>query len=338
MIIHSKLNDNQIALVQKSIESLYKIQDRETLINSIVNEGAYLIGGGKVYLLIYDQFAKDYIPYMNGKADGNATRQLIKMIEKVGLHKGKYNTCKEMNNYWFFPYQENSEISGVLAVYPSSGSLSEQTIHMLKIFMESVPILLENSRLYLLMTRKTKSLTLMSQLHQLVSRYSFQEILAEIVGKIGEILESEMAGVMLYDPAENELCLQKPAFGIWDNSIIEQYRVSLDETSNAKNVFMTGIPSITNHAVNNAGYNQKMVQLFRARSIVTVPLSVDDKRIGVIHAINKKDNKYFTQMDVESLLEIGQQLGTILQSALQLPQELSKKKIGLKLNSTYPIN
>jgi len=343
----SKLNENQIALVQQSIEYLYSIQDRESLMKAIVDEASHLVGSGKVYLLVYDHIAKDLIPYSNAKIDRHKVKQLIKVAEDKVLHEGKHDEYVVNRNFWFFPYQENNKFSGVLALSPFSGSLSEELIKMMDIFMQSVPILLENSRLYLLMARKTKSLTLMGQLHQLVNRYSFQEILAEIVEKIGEMLGSEMAGIMLYDPDKNELRLQKPAFGEWSSSMIKQYRMSINEACNAKTVFMTGVPSITNEAFNNSNYNQEMVSLFQAKSIITVPLTVEDKRIGVIHAINKKDQKYFTQIDVQSLTEIGEQLGTLLQGALQLShqhptqqdrneieQYLSEQLIDLLLHNT----
>src|SRR5699024_4861793 len=209
----------------------------------------------------------------------------------------------------------------MLTIVPSDGRLPEEMINMLGVFMQSVPILLENSRLYLLMKRKTKSLTFMSQLHELINQYSLQETLEEIVEKVGEILDTEMAGIMLYDPNKNELRLQKPAFGIWDDAMIEQYSIPIHNTGNAKNVYMTGIPSITNDAYKSPNYNQKIVKLFQAKSIITVPLTVEDKRIGVLHAINKKDEKYFTQVDVQSLMELSEQLGTLIQGAFQLSRQ-----------------
>lgn len=317
----SNLNENQISFVQKIIESLYNIHDRELLIKEMLTAASYLIGEGRVYLFVHDKIAKDFIPYMNDELDRVEAKEIIKTIEKHQLHKRVGTDYVIHQGYWLFPYQENNTFSGMLVISPGDGPLTEEMINMLGVFMQSVPILLENSRLYLLMKRKTKSLTFMGQLHELVNQYSFQEILEEIVEKVGEILDTEMAGVMLYEPNENELRLQKPAFGIWNESLIEQYRVPIRDTGNAKNVFMTGIPSITNDAFQAAGYNRKIVKLFQAKSIITVPLTVEDKRIGVLHAINKKDEEYFTQVDVQSLMELSEQLGTLIQGALQLSRQ-----------------
>ena len=120
---------------------------------------------------------------------------------------------------------------------------------------------------------------------------------------------------MLYKPEKNELSLQKPAFGCWKDSVIEQYKVSLNENSNAKQVFLTGTASSCLDASQDKRYNHRFINLFNASTVITVPLVVDNKRIGIIHAINKKQG-YFTQDDLNLLLEISDQLGVILQGAI----------------------
>ena len=54
--------------------------------------------------------------------------------------------------------------------------------------MQSISVILENSRLFLMMQRKSKSLALINQLHQLINQYSLQDILTEMVEKVGELL------------------------------------------------------------------------------------------------------------------------------------------------------
>ena len=314
-----KLNENQIALLQTSIEDLYNIQDWETLTELIAVQAANLMGGGKALLFVFDQSLKELIPHSIGHIERSEVKRISTMTKELfgsmnGNQQEKY--ISQDQNY-FFPYTRQNQFSGVLALSPNHDSISKEQLKIMSIFMQSVPIILENSTFYLKMQRKTKNLSLMNQLHQVVNMYSFQEILAEIVGKVGELIDSEMAGIMLYEPEKNELVLQKPAFGFWDESIIEQYRVDLSDQSNAKNVFMNGVPTITKDAKKCAHYNQNFVELFQAKSIVTAPLIVENKRIGVIHAINKKNRGFFSQIDVESLMDLAEQLGILLKGALQ---------------------
>ncbi|MCQ6282400.1 helix-turn-helix domain-containing protein [Bacillus sp. EB600] len=312
------LNENQISLLQSSIESLHNTQDWERLTEMIVLQGIRLAGGGKGMFLVFDQSLKQLIPQASVKIEKTESKKIIKICREL-LDHDEYREQKNVthNQIHFFPYKHQKIFSGVLVLLSEQEQLSYEQIKLITMFMQSVSMVVENSRLYLRMQRKTASLTLMNQLHQLVNQFSFQEFLREIVQNLGEVLSSEMCGIMLYEPDQNELVLQKPAFGVWEENIINQYRVSLKDQSNAKDVFLSGIPSITSEASSERHYNQNLIKLFGVETLITVPLVVDDRRIGILHAINKK-NGYFTEDDMSLLMEISTQLGVLLEGALQL--------------------
>ncbi|MEH7385112.1 helix-turn-helix domain-containing protein [Bacillus sp. JJ1521] len=282
-------------------------------------EGLKLVGGGKGIFFVFDQSLKQLIPQSSQNLDKLEKKELIESTQQKfqQIELQTQRNIKE-NATYFFPITRQKAFTGVLVIIPQQEEeLSEKQINIVNFFMQSVPIILENSRLFLIMQRKSESLNFMTQLQRLVNQYSFQEILAEIVQKVGELLNSEMAGIMLYDPVHKELRLQKPAFGSWKDSIIGQYRVTLTEKSNARDVFLTGIPAITYDAQSDTRFNQNYVKLFKATSIITVPLVVDNKRIGILHAINKNDG-YFTQDDLNLLMDLSEQLGLTINAVLEM--------------------
>ena len=311
------LNENQIELLQGSLEYLHNIQDWELLTEAIVIEGVKQVGKGKGLFLVFDYSLKQLIPQASLDISKQEKKRITGIAQKLFLNESPQRCIQEGNTY-FFPIFRQREFSSVFVIEPQQSEfLSKEQISLITIFMQSISVVLENSRLFLIMQRKTKSLNLINQLHQLTNQYSFQDILAEMVQKVGELLHSEMAGVMLYKPDKNELVLQKPAFGFWDDSIIKQYRVSFNENSNAKQVFLTGISTITMDAAKDKRYNRSFIDLFQAKMVITVPLVVDQKRIGILHAINKKTG-FFTQDDLNLLLETADHLGVILEAAVQL--------------------
>ncbi len=119
---------------------------------------------------------------------------------------------------------------------------------------------------------------------------------------------------MLYDPERSELVLQQPAFGIDDPERIAAYHVALRDGGNAVKVFLSGRPYLTNDAPNDPRPIRRFVDLFEARTILTVPLIVEDQAIGVCHAINKRDGR-FTDEDLELLNLIAPLLAVSVQSA-----------------------
>ena len=119
---------------------------------------------------------------------------------------------------------------------------------------------------------------------------------------------------MLYDPEKNELVLQRPAFGIDDDDLISLYRVPLDGGGNAVTVFLTGEPYLSNDSFNDPRIIQRFARLFDARSILTVPLSVENRRIGVLHVCNKR-NGPFDQNDLQLLRLLADHLAALIENA-----------------------
>lgn len=319
---HLTSYEESMALLQKSIENIHNIKDWQQLTHAIVMNGLRLSKCQKGMFLLYDQSLKKMLLQANIGLNEHEIKRGMAVTQSTFIRfYPQKRTFFFQKGFHYFPIYTQNEFTGALVLYsPGEKLLPSDVLNLVRFYMQSVPIVLENSRLYLMIRRKSISLTYMNQLHHLIRHTSFQEVLAETVEKIGELLNSEMAGIMLYDPEKNELALQKPAFGLWDESLINEYRVKLSEKSNATNVFLTGIPSNTTDARTDERYNQFFVNLFKARSIITVPLVVDDKRIGVVHAINKKEG-VFTQDDLHLLEDIAAQLGTILDAALELRQK-----------------
>jgi PucR family transcriptional regulator, purine catabolism regulatory protein len=148
----------------------------------------------------------------------------------------------------------------------------------------------------------------------MASAADYEQALATLIRTISELLDVETAGFMLYDPERSELVLQQPAFGIDDPERIAAYHVALRDGGNAVKVFLSGRPYLTNDAPNDPRPIRRFVDLFAARTILTVPLIVEDQAIGVCHAINKRDGR-FTDDDLELLNLIAPLLAVSVQSA-----------------------
>lgn len=148
----------------------------------------------------------------------------------------------------------------------------------------------------------------------MASTADYEQALAALIRTISELLDAETAGFMLYDPERSELVLQQPAFGIYDPDRIAAYHVALRDGGNAVKVFLSGRPYLTNDAPNDPRPIRRFVDLFDARTILTVPLIVEDQAIGVCHAINKRGGR-FTDEDLELLSLIAPLLAVSVQSA-----------------------
>ena len=152
-------------------------------------------------------------------------------------------------------------------------------------------------------------------------------VLEKILDELKSIIDVESCGVLLYDHDRKVLVLQKPAFGVSDEQFTS-YALSTDtETENgigvAVKVFLTGKPYICNMTDRDHVTNQQLAKIYGARSSLSVPLVVDNRRTGVIHTINKK-NGIFTTDDARLLELLAYQLAIVIENA-RLFKQLEKK-------------
>ena len=153
----------------------------------------------------------------------------------------------------------------------------------------------------------------------MVSGDDYEQVLAAVIEKTARILDSSTGAFMLYDEETSQLILQKPAFGIDNESLIAEYRVPLAGGGNAVTVFVSGQPYLSNDMRNDPRILQKFAVLFDAVRTITVPLQIEGRSIGVFHVINKRSGDY-TRDDLELLQLMAPQLAVIIQSALMLRQ------------------
>ncbi len=159
----------------------------------------------------------------------------------------------------------------------------------------------------------------------LASKPRLEDVLAQIISVLGDLLDVESGGFQLYNPETQELALQKPSFGITDKEIIAVCHPTLKEGGLAVEVFLQGEPYICNDFRTDSRVNQYYCRLYGVRSMLVVPLVSEGQGIGVLQVINKK-NGCFTQDDVQLLTVLGSQLSMVIKNAC-LFDEVQKKQM-----------
>ncbi|MDA8211352.1 MAG: GAF domain-containing protein, partial [Clostridia bacterium] len=150
----------------------------------------------------------------------------------------------------------------------------------------------------------------------------FEEVLGLVLQKLEQLTGAESGGVLLYDGEKQELVLQRPAFGA-QNEDAALYRLSVrqDRPSEglAVEVFLRRKPYICNDAPADKKSNQQYIKLFGIRNFVTIPLVMENRGIGVLHLVNKRQG-YFTEQDVQLLSILASELAVLIENARLINQ------------------
>ncbi|MDQ1489683.1 MAG: hypothetical protein QOD57_5802 [Actinomycetota bacterium] len=157
----------------------------------------------------------------------------------------------------------------------------------------------------------------------MVSAADYELALGTLIETVSRLLDVETGGFLVYDPARDELVLQLPAFGIDDPQLIAEYHVPLSAGGNAVRVFLSQRAYLCNDAEHDPRMIHRFVEMFGARNILSIPLIVEDRPIGVFHAINKRSGD-FDQADLD-LLTLVAPLMAVSVSSAQMFRELREK-------------
>jgi len=140
-------------------------------------------------------------------------------------------------------------------------------------------------------------------------------LLGAVIEQACAAIDASGGGFMRFDADDEALVLQAPAFGVQAEHVVSRYRVRLADGGNAARVFQTRVASIANDAQHDARFIQRFVRLFDTHNTITVPLVLNDRTLGIFHAINKRSGD-FTDGDRDVLTLLAPLLAACLHLVL----------------------
>ncbi len=146
------------------------------------------------------------------------------------------------------------------------------------------------------------------------------EILKMIVDKAVGIMKAKIGSLMVIDEKSNELVI-KYAIGL-DEETVRNTRVRIGEQV-AGWVAEKGVPLLVEDVERDERFRLKNNPKYETKSLLSVPVFIKDKVIGVLNVNNKKDGGVFTQDELELLVTLAGQTGVALENS-KLYKELQK--------------
>ncbi len=168
------------------------------------------------------------------------------------------------------------------------------------------------------------------------STLNVKDLLSLIIRTAAEILDCEAASLLLYDKKKDALFFAASTGE--DANKLEKIPVPLKD-SLAGTIFMTNEPLVINQLKDEPRHNKKISASvgFKPRTLLGVPLQIQERTIGVLEALNKK-GEGFSESDIITLSVIASHAAVAINNA-QLVQALEKAYDDVKkadeLKSTF---
>ena len=153
------------------------------------------------------------------------------------------------------------------------------------------------------------------------STLNVKDLLALIIRTAAEVLACEAASILLYDEKKEALFFAAATGEAADR--LKKIPVPLNK-SLAGEIFRTNTPLVINNLKNDARHNLKISDYvgLQSRSLLGVPLQIQERTIGVLEALNKKEGG-FTESDQVTLSVVASHAAVAIHNA-QLVQALKK--------------
>ncbi len=170
-------------------------------------------------------------------------------------------------------------------------------------------------RSFTLLRRQADRLQRILEVSQiLTSTYDLEELLHMILAAATELTKTEAASIMLLDESGTEL--RFAATTGHDREKLMALRVPL-ESSLAGTILQSGEPMVFHDVQQDPrhfdGVDKQIA--FESRSILGVPLSMRNRPIGVLEAVNKTDSSSFSEEDGQVLMTLAAQAAVAIENA-----------------------
>ena len=154
------------------------------------------------------------------------------------------------------------------------------------------------------------------------STLKLEQLLDYIVKAAAELLNCEVASILLYDEQLNELRFVAATNS--NTADLAKIPVPL-EGSVAGTIFRTSRPVVINEVAKESRHFRQVGQTtnFRSETLMGVPMRIKDRTTGVLEALNKRGGKGFSEADVRVFGVIASQAAVAIENA-RLIDELQK--------------
>lgn len=149
-----------------------------------------------------------------------------------------------------------------------------------------------------------------------LAAHNFAELARAIEAAVAPLFGAEKTGIMVWDEEREVLQMVGGSFGVSREVALSCQIKVLDPTSNWARVFSTARGDFSNAATKDPGINQEYVRAFGIEKLMTTPLHLAGRPIGILHVANSARD--FTVADVERAAALTPRVAGALELARTL--------------------
>ncbi len=238
-------------------------------------------------------------------------------------------TDTPMLSYLGVPMTIRNRFIGTLEVFSTTvAHFDREDQALLTLIAEQAASALENARQYSEQAERVIELSGLQKIAEAISELQDpRQLFAQLGKQLAELMETELAGVLLYDREQERLVAQRPLYGVAD-LVASRYAITLKKGSQARVLWEDVTYWFSNDVPNDRMAEEmgllELAELAGVKTTAMAAMIVGEEHIGVLQVSNKLDSTPFSMEDIRLLQTYADQAAIIVESARLYLQEQSR--------------
>ncbi len=247
-------------------------------------------------------------------------------IEDMGLPPG-------ITSIHIFPMAIWDKAFGLLCIFNTK--VPTESIKLLTLLANQLSFVMEGMKVDQHVMEKTKGINVSEEAYKAIASILDQEELYDaILNKSAELVGAEQGSLMLLDGEDTTLTV-KASKGI-DKSILENVKVKTGEGISGM-VIEKGAPIIAKN-IESETFGRRNRSRYKTKSLVSIPLKIGSRTIGVINIADKITGEVFSEDDLQLLLSFAYYASIALERGTYYRMTEDLKKISVTDSLTELFN
>jgi signal transduction histidine kinase len=161
------------------------------------------------------------------------------------------------------------------------------------------------------------------------SVYDLNRLLEQVMSESEFAVDAETSSLLLYDSDSNDLFFEVALGPKGDK--VKEIRLPLDETSIAGYSALHRIPVNIGDVSKDPHWNKNVDEKtqFQTKSLLAVPMLRQERLIGIIEVLNKKDGEAFNEEDIQILLVLASLAAIAIENARLYQKNLQAERLAV---------
>lgn len=231
------------------------------------------------------------------------------------------------------PLMHDDKLAWVLQIYNTE--LDGDSIQILQTYCRHLSIIFENILLREEIEAGSNILSVVTEFNDAIgAQLEAPDLYRTILLKASEVLKAEQASLMIYDETSGDLAI-KYVKGL-NEKIVQNLRLKPGEGI-AGFVFENGKPLLVDNIDEDSRFETRQRSRYKTKSLMSIPLKVHHRKIGVLNVADKVDGGSFNEKDLRLFESIGGHAAVALERTgfYRMSEDLRKISLTDSLTELY---